>query len=197
MIGKYQTKNTLEATMSSIRLSADIIDKCRDFANKRTDKSLALYKQRGELNRQKIFADIFHGTLAEFAVSHFLSGCSQPDLNIYDVPQKSYSKDLKFKDINIHVKSQALKASARYGLSWVFQKYDPLVLKPTKQDYLALTCVLPDLTVQINGIMPARSSIFKPLKIESYASSKTALYLTDALEFIVPIEEFASKVEPS
>jgi hypothetical protein len=159
-----------------IKLSRSEIEKCRDFANTRTDQSLSLYQFRGEHRRQKIFADIFYGTLAECAISNILPNCSKPDLEIYTVDKKSFSKDLKFKDLNIHVKSQGVDSANAYGISWIFQRQDPLLTSPSEKDIFALALVYPHLEIKVLGFLKSTEAKFDELKVERYRGTKKALY---------------------
>lgn len=173
-----------------VKLDKETVQKCRDFANKRAADSSNLYRARGELSKQKIFADIFYGTLAEFAVASMLENCTQPDLTIYETRNKSFSKDLKWNGLNLHVKSQGENAAARYGLSWVFQVQDSLVTAPSTEDYIVACTVLPGLDVQINGIIPAKLISWKPLRVPSYQGTKIALYWADHLDIKLELESF-------
>lgn len=175
-----------------VRLPEKTIEICREFANKRTDDSLKLYTMRGELKKQKIFADIFYGALAEYAVHVALEGSTAPDLRILPKAQKSFQQDITFNGLTIHVKSQGEASAKKYGLSWVFQKQDPLITKPTGTDVLALCMVLDDLSVDIRGFIPANSNVlhgnFKQLKVFQYRSTKLALYWDDFIDKLMNSE---------
>lgn len=182
-----------------VKLPADIVEKCREFAFKRADDSLALYKHRGEARRQKIFADIFYGTLAEFAV--FLSlrpgSCSEPSLDLLEVKKKSFEPDLVYGKYRLHIKSQAEEQSEKYGLSWCFQRQDPLLIKPGDYDLIGLCTVLPDLSVQIQGFVLALGvkGRYKPLRVAQYTRTKLALYYLDVQDNIYTIWELENETK--
>jgi len=178
--------------MKDIKLDKEVIESCRVFANKRTEDSLKLYQFRGEHRRQKIFSDIFQGTLAEFAVQKALSEIapmSAPDLTIYDAKDKSYSKDLEFNGIHIHVKSQSIDSSKRYGISWVFQLRDSLLESSDPNAVLALCLIHGHLEVKVLGYLKAKDACFKDLKIRHYGKTKKAVYFEDVKDYIMNEEE--------
>lgn len=172
----------------TVKLPDEVMERCKEFAKIRAEGSAKVYQFRGEANRQKIYSDILLGTLSEFAVASVLPNCTEPDLTIYEKKDKSYAKDLMFGPYHVHVKSQGETSAKRYGLSWVFQKTDPLVRSPQKHDLLALCCVNNDLTVEIIGIVPASKAVFKDLKVYQYRGTKTALYRQD-IENVMTLEE--------
>lgn len=164
----------------------------QSFALRSVDSSAGHYRSRQQFNREKITHDIFVGKASEIGVSRILReqlglSISTPDFGVYEAKHKNYNADLTFK-INegnvvggIHVKSQHSNSAARFGLSWCFQKTDPLILNPEKLDYLVL-CVLnsPD-EVEIKGILKAESAkgiYAEPVK-EALRKTKTVLYYKD------------------
>ena len=176
--------------MIQVKLSQEVIDSCMEFVDTRTKDSAALYGSRGEARNTKIYKDILYGVLAEFAISSLLANCSKPDLTIYTKKQKSYAKDLEWNGLHLHVKSQGAVSAKRYGLSWIFQRTDPVVSKPAQTDILALCCVQDDLTVDVYGFLNASQAQFKELKVFQYRNSKTALYFEDILCYIKSVEDF-------
>lgn len=172
-----------------VKLNKDQMRQCEDFALVRTNDSLSTYQFRGELRRQKIYADILYGTIAEFAVHTVLPGSTAPDLTIYDTAQKSFAKDLVYNGLNIHVKSQGYESAQRYGLSWIFQRTDPVLSRPSNRDVLALCCVESDHSVTISGFIPAKQAQFKDLKVSQYRNTKLALYNSDVLGYALNVEE--------
>lgn len=170
----------------TIKLDSAIKEKCRAFANKRTDDSLSLYQFRGEARRQKIFADIFYGVLAEHAVGSLL--LDNPDLNLYEVEKKSFSSDLKYKNLNVHVKSQGQESANAYGISFVFQRQDPLLVSPKAEDVIAMCVVLDNLDVKVLGFLEAKKAQFDELKISRYRGTKKAIYFSLIRENIINLE---------
>jgi hypothetical protein len=171
-----------------IVVSKTTIKRCSEFAEARMQSSTKLYVDRGERQLSKIFRDIVGGTVAEFAVCNYLKSknldCTDPDLTIYEKRGKSYSPDLNSDDRRIHVKSQSAESAERHGLSWTFQKKDPLIWGPHKQDYLALT-ETKDNCVTIKAIVRARNlqdeHLYSEPKNTAYAYSKTVVYWDELL----------------
>lgn len=176
-----------------VKLSQEIKDKCRAFAEARAADSLKLYTIRGEARRQKIFADIFYGALAEYAVHFMLPGSTPPDLELYAPRQKSYKADLAWNGLDVHVKSQGEQSAKAYGLSWIFQKTDPLLTQPTKSDILALCLILDNLDVEVRGFVlacnPGLSGAFSDLRVSQYKYTKLALYFSHVKEYMLSEEE--------
>lgn len=171
-----------------IKLSKDVEQACIDFADARLKGSSELYKRRGEARLEKIRQDIITGALAEFAVKECVQSdaryCSEPDLTIYEQANKSYAADLESENCQIHVKSQTKEASERWGLSWIFQKNDPLVRQPESTDIIALTQV-DGLSVEVIGLVSARTLLRERLIAEprnvKYARTKRAVYYDELL----------------
>jgi len=134
----------------------------------------------------KIRRDIYGGALAEFAVyNYFLKdglNCSEPDLEIYHASSKSYDPDLYVQGNKIHVKSQTKEAAERWGLSWTFQKNDPLLKVPSDTDYLAL-CKTHGNAVEICAILKAKTvhkeNLFSDCRVANYAVTKKVIYFEE------------------
>lgn len=164
-------------------LSKDVLKKCGEFSHKRIWGSHKLYKQRGETNIAKIQDDIYAGALAEFAVYNYLKmdnrDCTEPDLEIYASNAKNYSPDLISEDLKIHVKSQTAESAERWGLSWSFQRVDPLIKMPTEKDYIAL-CKVHGNVVELIGVVKAETVLQEHLFAEcrnlKYAKTKQVIY---------------------
>ena len=60
---------------------------------------------------------------------------SSPDLNIYNSRNKSFDCDLKSTKYNFHIKTQTKETAKLFEESWLFQKNDPLVIKPNDNDF--------------------------------------------------------------
>ena len=138
-----------------IKLSESIKEKCKAFADQRIVGSESLYRSRGELNRDKMWHDIYIGTLAEFAVYKELkkiaNNVTKPDLEIYSSRDKSYSADLMCDDLAIHVKSQGSRSAKLYKESWLFSKGDSIFVEDGSNaaDILVFCIVHEDDTVEI------------------------------------------------
>lgn len=133
----------LEFVHTSIPLNAEK-DLCWKFANECVDTNLNMYNRRNQKNRNKIMNDIYFGKLAEYGVYKYLRmlkhHCTEPDTEIYKARKKSYDADLKVDHkFDIHVKTQTLVQAEKYGVSWMFQKRDPLIKEPKDNDFIFLT----------------------------------------------------------
>lgn len=169
-----------------IKISQSQYDRAVKFANDRIDKSKALYKYRGESKVSKMIEDIVVGTVGEFAVATYLRQqdmeCSRPDLKIYESKRKSFDRDLLADDNKIHVKSQSVASSKRYGNSWLLQKSDKVTKNPGKNEYYAFTEV-DGLNVTILGIVKCsdviKHGLLSECKVPWYRDTKHALYWVD------------------
>jgi hypothetical protein len=109
-----------------IFLSESDIRAATEFSEK---QDTSFYATRNQTNATKRTLDAKIGKLGEFAVYRLLlptlPNLSPPDCAIYEAKHKSWAFDLVAKDYNIHVKSQDVRQSERYGMSWLFQFGDP------------------------------------------------------------------------
>lgn len=145
------------------------------------------YKRRGAFKRE----DILVGALGEIAVAKYLQALgfavNDPDFSIYDAKSKSFDCDLTDGKRLFHVKSQSKKSAKMYGESWLLQRRDPLVNKPTIKDYI-IPCVV-DLetnTATLYGVMSFRAIVKNngvgECKVHQLRHSKVALYLESMAE---------------
>lgn len=126
--------------MASKKVSQDIVKLCQHFAEKCYVTNIDEYSRRNQNDEEKIMHDIFIGKLAEFGVYFILldkgiNDITIPDISIYKSKNKSFDSDLKNKKYNFHIKTQTIQASKKFEESWLFQKNDPLVLKPKESDF--------------------------------------------------------------
>jgi hypothetical protein len=163
-----------------INITLDDYLKCVQFAHDSIKTNLDEYSRRNQNRVHKILNDIIIGKIAEFGVYKYLSEkhkLEEPDLKIYEKNNKSFDADLKIVGYDIHVKSQSIEQSERYGVSWSFQKQDKLINNPTQKDVIFL-CVVNDLEVIILNYGKAskyKSLYGEPIK-ESLKFSKKVLY---------------------
>ena len=157
-----------------------------DFAEKCYRTNKAEYKKRGQEDAQKIKQDIYYGKLAEWGVwlnyTDINQDCTKPDLAIYKGRNKSYGADMILNNAhNLHVKSQLLKQAERFGLSWMFQKNDPLVKNPLLSDYVVLCLTLNTNKVRVFEPIKAIDLLnkYKKPKKKELQSTKLALYGKD------------------
>lgn len=155
--------------------------KIRKFVKARLEDS-ALYHKRGGFKEE----DIISGAMAEFACYYYLKErgleISEPDLNIYDAKDKSYSADLVSGKKKFHVKSQTKRSQRRYGNSWLLQRYDKIVQKPLQGHYLMLcTTDIDEANVELLGIPTIcsihRTDSWEECKVWSFRKTKVALYM--------------------
>jgi hypothetical protein len=173
-------------------LQQDIITLCRHFAEQSLKSSIDEYARRKQVNENKIKSDIMLGKLAEFGV-YFMyleqgrTNITAPDLNIYSAKNKSFDPDLRWGMYNLHIKSQTLHSSERYGDSWVFQSKDPVVHSPNEYDIFIGTCITYEegcsiATVSIMLEKKLDSVKFGQPKLQKFsANNKTCIYLKDNL----------------
>lgn len=116
---------------------------CLEFAHLIYNSNKQEYARRNQSNKEKVINDIANGKYAECLVFDFLLSNKKKedhiapvDFMLYPKEHKSYDADIKFNDIQIHVKS--CLSSSNYPASWVFQPNDQLTISPSDKDYIAL-----------------------------------------------------------
>lgn len=173
--------------LKNILVSKRIESLCLKFANSVYNTNFDEYNRRNQKDKNKIILDITIGKIAEFAVFNYMYSqgyfVTYPDLRVYEKEKKSFDSDLYvIKDgltFRMHVKSQKLNMSKQFGESWSFQNNDPLIIKPTNKDYIAL-CIVDNLNVKINDIVKANKILGKysdPKK--KSLTTKKVLYFND------------------
>jgi hypothetical protein len=168
-----------------IKISSYMSNKIKVFADARVNGSKKLYNFRGKSSNEKLIEDVVVGAMGEYATYMYLKAkkfqCTKPDYSIYEVANKSYSRDMMCNNKHLHIKSQSTASTKRYGHSWICQKSDKLVKDPDINDYLAFTevCLLTN-TVKILGFCNAKliKTIhgWQECKVPMFRHSKVALY---------------------
>lgn len=152
----------------------------------------SLYKKRGGFKRE----DIVVGALGEIAVAKYLQAfgfpVNDPDFEIYDTKSKSYDCDLTDGKRKFHVKCQSKDSASKYGKSWLLQRRDPLVNKPTIKDYVIPAVVdLKSNTVDIWGVISfkaiVRNNCVGECAVHQLRHTKVALYLSSMAELSTSI----------
>jgi hypothetical protein len=171
--------------MTVITLNKRDIEKCRKFAHDRaTCPTAGIYKARGGFK----YVDVLAGAMGDIAVFLMLKKRYKtvvpPDFTLYGVGEKSYDADIITRNKNFHVKCQTTRSQQRYGSSWLMQKNDPILAKPTDKDYLVFTNVdIEKGEVTIHGEWLIKDLIEQgkvgECKVASYAKTKVAFYLDD------------------
>lgn len=162
------------------------------FAEKRVYGSSSFYRKRGGGRSEKLKYDIQVGFLAEKSISTFLKdlgvACTNPDVKIHATKDKSYDPDLVADNkVKIHCKSQSIESYSRYGASCMFQKSDPVLKRPSANDFIAMCVVDVDARVCIvYGFFSAKKivltkSVGEP-QVPHLRGNKRALYLTQLLK---------------
>ena len=166
-----------------------------NFAEKCYKTNKKEYKRRGQDNPQKVKQDIYQGKVSEYAVYVMYSEmdgctCSKPDIAIYKANKKSFSPDLTIhsngKEFYGHVKSQLKEQAEKFGVSWMFQHYDPLVRNPLLSDYIIPTIILSLNFIRVYKPIKAINLIGKygKPKVHQLRNTKVALYGSDiGIEF--------------
>ena len=175
-----------------IKLTKTDLKKCTGFSDKFQKKSDGLYNRRGEARNEKIREDIVLGKMGELAVEKYFKKLKwdigkDTDFAIYEKHQRSYDCDLVVSPPDerdpflIHVKTQSVTSVLRYGISYLFQKTDPVIREPTNKDIIACTAVVSDNEVEIYGFISLEDVIKNELigecKVPSYRSTKVAMYI--------------------
>jgi hypothetical protein len=178
-----------------IKINDNWKNKCLAFAAACMESNKHWYAKRNQTNLDKIVEDIYVGKMGEVATYLYFKSldlpCSKPDFEIYEARNKSYDADLKQGEKYVHVKSQSLASSRRYGVSWILQcrkgDADKLFKNCTDMDYISL-CVEVDGGVDLLGIMPIQElfkrDLFKEPKLQYFKGIKKALYWEDIKEII-------------
>jgi len=169
-----------------IRLSADEVGRCQKFARQQLETSAGTYARRGQFNKDVIERQIVEGKIAEIAAYKFLRqkkfDVAEPDFTIYEGGRKNYGADLTDGTLFFHIKSQNKASGETYGVSWVFQKNDPLVTAPQASDFIVVTTVAGNL-VEVEGVLPAavlkKEGVYKEPKTDRLKTTKTCIYLED------------------
>ena len=162
----------------SVVLSKYWIDKCRKFSIDAVESSRDLYTYRGTTNINKIIEDIYIGKAGEVGAYKYLLQqgvvCSKPDFKIYDARRKSFDADLNIPDMGVHVKSQGMDSAEKFGNSWLFQRTDPVYLKPNYD--LFLGTLVDGNTVYIIKECLINELDFQDCKVFWFNKTKVAVY---------------------
>lgn len=171
--------------MMLIKLSNQDMKKCQDFAN---SIDTGFYATRNQFNAEKRIKDSIIGKAGEIACFNFfkLQGIevSFPDFKIYDKSKKSWDHDLKNSQINIHVKTQNIEQSKKYGQSWIFENSDKSIFKEyADNDYVCFVIMDPkNQSAEIKAVLKLKDlhskNIFKKPKL-AYLTTKSAIYFDE------------------
>jgi hypothetical protein len=170
-----------------IKIPEKVRKKCKKFALDCAGTNADEYAKRNQKNLTKIQLDIAIGKAGEWAAQHYLLNkgwkCSDPDFEIYIGKKKSFDADLTLSgdpDLDVHVKSQSQDSAKKYGISWLFQKKDPLYRDKCQKDLIIGTVVSDDLseaTIVMEGSVA--KLVFGEPKVRQLRNSKVAIYLDE------------------
>ncbi len=114
-----------------------IIDQCFKFAEQVVQTTKSYIQKRNQFDQRKLILDHAYGKIGQFAVWKWLKSqgiqCDQPDRKI--TRAKKFSADLHNNQMNFHVKTCSKSSLQKYGLSWMFQKNDPVIKTPNDNDF--------------------------------------------------------------
>jgi hypothetical protein len=147
--------------------------------------------------------DIFSGTCGELAITNILNAhpspfyslINQPDLNVYDIKNKSYASDLKILHNNTERKLHIKTRPGNRSLTWLctkkhiddkgtLKKGDPLVnpeLKYNNKDLVAFMQQVDNTTYRFYGLLSKEillNYLSEPYN-QDQKNSKTAFYFKD------------------
>lgn len=172
--------------MKQKTISQDIINLCNNFAEKCYLTNINEYSKRNQKDFNKIKKDIAIGKIAEFGVyficlENGMSNISIPDVNVYNKNKKSFDADLTYNRIKFHIKTQTTDTAKKFGISWLFQKNDPLVLNPQNNDiFIGTQYDEESFEVKILISKKAQDLKYDKPMLEKL-SSKTCVYLKNNL----------------
>lgn len=117
----------------------ELLLKISEYAKKHLESSINCYQERNQ-KHNKIFHQILNGKIAEYCAYFYLKNkkynCTKPDLEIYDVKNKSHDADILVNQkTKIHVKSITIESYKKYGISFLVEKNDPQVITPTENNF--------------------------------------------------------------
>lgn len=178
----------MEQLINECYVSYDIRIMCEAFADRVIATNKDEYARRKQSDIDKIRNDIVTGKLAEWGV-YFIyikrgRYLDPPDMKIYYSWNKSFDPDLRWDVFNLHIKSQTIESSMRYGNSWIFQSKDPLFEFSNQYDIVVACRVsieeYPDGGfIQIMLEEPFKNLKISDPKLSKFKGNKKALYLEE------------------
>lgn len=188
--------------MTIIELTDEEINRCRKFAVDVVETNIEKYKKRNQFDKKKIIKDIYIGKKSEMAAYKYINNIGvdegtytsdgiktgEPDFEIYGAKNKSFDADLKSQgtdNCKYHVKSMTSESAARWGLSWTFQREDPLVHTPEDTDHIVLCEAIDKYRIEIKMVMSAKEAqhLYGVPKLYKLRGIKRVLYWKDVCEY--------------
>lgn len=179
--------------MFEYNFTQEEFERCVNFSN---EIDTSFYSRRNQDNNEKRKKDQLIGKLGEILSYNYLinkiKDLSYPDFNIYDKKNKSWDFDLKGIGFNIHVKSQDISQSKKYGESWIFQAggkykgYDKEIFDKISPNQFICFCII-DLDKNFGKIKSIcklehlhENNLFKlPKVVRLQEMNKLAVYFDD------------------
>ena len=193
----------LETRNTEIRLSKDLVDRIRAFAERQYTTTLSQYAKRNQSDPDKIKYDCMIGKLGEWGVhDYFISQgytCTEPDMNVYPSYKKNWNRDMSCSGVSVTIKSQSHEQSIRFGTSWTFQYsgngfgHKDKIFDRSENEYIFAACVIrlnEDGTalVSIKMAVPVsdlfRHNLFGEPKSPNLVGIKKVVYYKDAVDKI-------------
>lgn len=119
-----------------------LYNECMEFGSLCYLSCAAKYRDRGQSSEKIVKQQIGHGKLCEWGVYHILNRAwlpvTKPDMSLIPANQKNFNCDLHLDVMRLHVKSQSISMVKKYGIGWMVEKNDPIVLRPTDNDIFML-----------------------------------------------------------
>ena len=163
--------------------SPSLVKQVRAFSYDHAESSRDLYAKRNQ-SIHNLADTIFKSKLCEWHVYYILRNSgkkvTQPCMKILDAKDKSYDADILDyeKNIKIHVKSQTLESSLKYGTSFILQRNDPIVTN----HWLAFTIYNDIDDIRLLGFLNATHAIYEDTKLKH--QSKCAIYLDSVQRYM-------------
>jgi len=194
---KIQTKaNNLFFPKCTYKPNQHDKDKCLKFADDiSTPETVAYYKSKSpnpdRVTKQSVMNEQYFAKIAELAgmqcLRDFGFDVNEPDFNIYDVKDKSFSLDLignhpKLGDVKVAVKAQ-LKVDmtgTKNTPSYAFTRKDRLLTSPKEDEYVLMLIANEDESFTVVKMLSA-PTVFPDFvdELMSPHSSRVAIYFRD------------------
>ena len=104
----------------------------KDYAEREIGTTMDVRRGRRQTDPDLVKWQTTVGKMGEYYVWYWLLKkgllLDPPDIEVY-TKGKSYSGDLTYNGMEIHVKTQTKKSADRFGMSWMFQLNKGIVLK--------------------------------------------------------------------
>lgn len=143
----------------------DLLNEISEYARTHVESSKEFYAGRNQ-SHDYIFNQILNGKIAEFSAYYFLKekgySLSPPDLKHYEQHEKSHSADLVINNkTHLHVKSITKDSLDKYGVSFLVEKNDSQVRRPTDNNFYMILIQENFLHYRVHRFIPSKSIVWK------------------------------------